>query len=138
MSSCTNSFVPPDTEKTPHKMEIHGDIRIDNYYWMRLTDEQKSAKKYDNQTQKVVDYISSEDKYLKNSLEHTKPLQKTLFDEMVGRIKKTDMSVAVADSLSKKALEKKITKVYFDRGRYKYHGRIKTFAETLRKGGLIF
>ena len=53
-------------------------------------------------------------------------------------MKKTDMSVAVADSLSKKALEKKITKVYFDRGRYKYHGRIKTFAETLRKGGLIF
>ena len=95
MSSCTNSFVPPDTEKTPHKMEIHGDTRIDNYYWMRLTDEQKSAKKYDNQTQKVVDYISSEDKYLKNSLEHTKPLQKTLFDEMVGRIKKTDMSVYI-------------------------------------------
>tara|TARA_Y100000590_G_C15171555_1_gene807584 strand:+ start:254 stop:598 length:345 start_codon:yes stop_codon:yes gene_type:complete len=54
------------------------------------------------------------------------------------KMKKTDMSVAVADSLSKKALEKKITKVYFDRGRYKYHGRIKTFAETLRKGGLIF
>ena len=68
-------------------MEIHGDTRIDNYYWMRLTDEQKSAKKYDNQTQKVVDYISSEDKYLKNSFKHTKPLQKTLFDEMVGRIK---------------------------------------------------
>ena len=98
MSSCTNSFVPPDTEKTPHKMEIHGDTRIDNYYWMRLTDEQKSAKKYDNQTQKVVDYISSEDKYLKNSLEHTKPLQKTLFDEMVGRIKKTDMSVPYLDN----------------------------------------
>ena len=52
--------------------------------------------------------------------------------------KKTDMSVVVADNLSKKALEKKITKVYFDRGRYKYHGRIKVFAETLRKGGLIF
>ena len=98
MSSCTNSFVPPDTEKTPHKMEIHGDTRIDNYYWMRLTDEQKSAKKYDNQTQKVVDYISSEDKYLKNSLEHTKPLQKTLFDEMVGRIKKTDISVPYLDN----------------------------------------
>ena len=52
--------------------------------------------------------------------------------------KKADMSIFVADMLIKKALEKKITKVYFDRGRYKYHGRIKIFAETLRKGGLIF
>jgi len=52
--------------------------------------------------------------------------------------KKTDMSILVADILAKKALEKKITRVYFDRGRYKYHGRIKTFAETLRKGGLVF
>ena len=52
--------------------------------------------------------------------------------------KKTDMSIFVADMLTKKALEKKITKVYFDRGRYKYHGRIKIFAEALRKGGLTF
>ena len=52
--------------------------------------------------------------------------------------KKSDMSIYIAELLAKKALEKKITKVYFDRGRYKYHGRIKIFAETLRKGGLIF
>ena len=52
--------------------------------------------------------------------------------------KKTDMSIDVAGILAKKALEKKITKVYFDRGRYKYHGRIKIFADALRKGGLIF
>ncbi len=52
--------------------------------------------------------------------------------------KKADLSVLVAESLSKKAVEKKITNVYFDRGRYKYHGRIKVFAEALRKGGLIF
>jgi len=52
--------------------------------------------------------------------------------------KKSDMSVQVGEILAKKALEKKINKVYFDRGRYKYHGRIKIFAETLRKGGLTF
>ena len=52
--------------------------------------------------------------------------------------KKTDLSLLVAERLSKKAIEKKITRVYFDRGRYKYHGRIKIFAEALRKGGLIF
>ena len=52
--------------------------------------------------------------------------------------KNNDLSLDVAEILAKKALEKKITKVYFDRGRYKYHGRIKFFAEALRKGGLIF
>ena len=52
--------------------------------------------------------------------------------------KKTDRTVEAAQALIKKAAEKKITKVYFDRGRYKYHGRIKSFAEALRKGGLTF
>ena len=52
--------------------------------------------------------------------------------------KKIERSVEVAQTLVKKALEKKITKVYFDRGRYKYHGRIKSFAEAIRKGGLTF
>ena len=52
--------------------------------------------------------------------------------------KKSDMSTHVAEILAKKALEKKITQVYFDRGRFKYHGRIKIFAETLRKKGLNF
>ena len=52
--------------------------------------------------------------------------------------KKADKSLEVAQILIKKALEKKITTVYFDRGGYKYHGRIKSFAEVIRKGGLRF
>ena len=51
---------------------------------------------------------------------------------------KIELSTVVAETLAKKALEKKITKVYFDRGLHKYHGRVKTFAETLRKNGLEF
>ena len=54
------------------------------------------------------------------------------------KIKKAEQSVIIANILSKKALEKKITKVYFDRGENRYHGRVKAFAETLRKNGLKF
>ena len=48
------------------------------------------------------------------------------------------MSMMVAEKLAKKAQEKNITKIYFDRGIYKYHGRVKKFAETLRKNGMKF
>ena len=54
------------------------------------------------------------------------------------KVNKTELSRMVAKNLAKKAQEKKITKIYFDRGVYKYHGRIKVFAETLRKNGLKF
>tara|TARA_B100002019_G_scaffold40855_1_gene34205 strand:+ start:336 stop:692 length:357 start_codon:yes stop_codon:yes gene_type:complete len=51
---------------------------------------------------------------------------------------KSELSKIVAEKLAKKAQEKKITKIYFDRGIYKYHGRIKIFAETLRENGMEF
>ena len=54
------------------------------------------------------------------------------------KVNKTDISKIVAEKLAKKAVEKKITKIYFDRGVYKYHGRVKVFAETLRKNGMDF
>ena len=96
MNSCNK--LPPDIKKIPYEMESHGHKRIDDYYWMRLTDEQKSAEKYDDQTQDVVNYISKETDYLNNSLKHTKKLQNTLYDEMVGRIKKDDQSVPYLDN----------------------------------------
>ncbi len=51
---------------------------------------------------------------------------------------KTELSKIVAEKLAKKAKEKNIIKIYFDRGLYKYHGRVKVFAETLRKNGMEF
>ena len=54
------------------------------------------------------------------------------------KVNKTELSKIVAEKLAKKAIEKKITKVFFDRGVYKYHGRVKAFAETLRKNGMEF
>ena len=54
------------------------------------------------------------------------------------KMNKTELSKIVAEKLAKKAHEKKITKIYFDRGIYKYHGRVKIFAETLRKNGMEF
>ena len=51
---------------------------------------------------------------------------------------KTESSAMVAEKLAKKAKEKNVTKIFFDRGIYKYHGRVKIFAETLRKNGMEF
>ena len=54
------------------------------------------------------------------------------------KVNKTEVSKIVAEKLAKKAKENKISKIFFDRGIYKYHGRVKVFAETLRKNGLEF
>ena len=54
------------------------------------------------------------------------------------KIKKMEKSNLIGEILAKRAKEKKISEVYFDRGSYRYHGRVKTFAETLRKNGLKF
>tara|TARA_B100000674_G_C37601883_1_gene805724 strand:- start:10 stop:366 length:357 start_codon:yes stop_codon:yes gene_type:complete len=56
----------------------------------------------------------------------------------IPKVKKSELSKIVAEKLAKKAQEKSIKKIYFDRGLYKYHGRIKIFAETLRKNGMDF
>ena len=63
---------------------------------------------------------------------------KDKFIKSLDKKNKTELSQVVAENLAKKAVEKKITKIYFDRGLYKYHGRVKIFAETLRKNGMEF
>ena len=54
------------------------------------------------------------------------------------KVKKIEKSNLIGEILAERAKEKKIDKVYFDRGENKYHGRIKVFADTLRKNGLKF
>ena len=54
------------------------------------------------------------------------------------KVKKIEKSTLIGEILAKRAKEKNISEVYFDRGENKYHGRVKTFAETLRKNGLKF
>ncbi|MCD9564072.1 S9 family peptidase, partial [Tenacibaculum maritimum] len=68
-------------------------VRIDNYFWMRLSDEQKNAAEKDSQTQKVYDYLNAENAYFDKMTFNTKDFQEELFEEMKGRIKEDDASV---------------------------------------------
>lgn len=74
---------------------MHGDTRIDNYFWMRLSDAQKEADTPDAQTKDVIDYLEAENAYTKEMLADTDSLQEKLFQEIVGRIKQDDESVPV-------------------------------------------
>jgi oligopeptidase B len=80
----------PVAEKIPHELF---NKRIDNYFWMRLSDEQKNATKPDEQTAKVLDYLNKENDYSKAILKNTEMLQQTVYEEITGRIKKDDESV---------------------------------------------
>ena len=91
-------LILPVAEKIPHKTTIHGNDRIDNYHWMRLTDEQKLTKDPDAQTQKVLENLKVENAYKEVKLKHTDKFQEKLFDEIVGRIKKDDESVPYLDN----------------------------------------
>jgi oligopeptidase B len=76
-----NDAEAPVAKKIPHTLEIHGDKRIDNYYWMR-----------DRNDPKVIEYITAENSYMEQMLAPTNPLQEKLFNETVARIKETDQS----------------------------------------------
>ena len=102
LAACTNqsekneSPMRPDSpvaEKADTVLKEHGQSRIDPYFWMRLTDDQKKSESPDNHTQKVLNYLSEENEYTKTVLSHTEDLQQNLYDEIVGRIKQTDESV---------------------------------------------
>lgn len=91
-SKMKNEIIPPDAEKIPKELVSHGDVRVDNYYWMKLTDEQKNAERPDEQTLKVIAYLDEENEYLNAVMAHTDQLQAVLYDEITGRIKQEDES----------------------------------------------
>ena len=93
-----NSAHPPTPEKIPYELTAHGATRIDNYYWMKLSEDQKNAQSKDEQTQRVLNYLDAENSYLNARLKHTEKLQEKLYNEMVGRIKQDDESVPYRDN----------------------------------------
>lgn len=76
------SITPPVAPKHPTKLEKHGDVRIDDYYWMNNREDQQ-----------VLDYLNAENEYYQKMTAHTKEFQEKLFKEMKGRIKEDDSSV---------------------------------------------
>jgi oligopeptidase B len=73
---------PPVAEITPKKLTIHGDTRIDNYYWLN-----------ERGNPRVIKYLEAENAYTKAVMKPIEPLQDKLYKELVGRIKQTDLSV---------------------------------------------
>ena len=86
VGSCTNSTTmdrkPPVAKKVPKSLEKHGDVRIDNYYWMK-----------DRENQEVLDHLNAENVYYQKMTAHTKAFQDELFQEMKSRIREDDSSV---------------------------------------------
>ena len=117
---------------------------------MKLTTKERKKFRVRNNLKKV----SSQERYRLSVSRSSKNISAQIIDDknkitlvsassLIKELKsqkknKTELSTIVAEFLATKAKEKKITKVYFDRGIYKYHGRVKIFAETLRKNGMEF
>jgi len=90
--------LPPVAEKNAYVVESNGNERVDNYFWMRLSDEQKNAETPDSQTVKVLAYLNAENDYAKAMMKHTENFQEKLFEEMKGRIKEDDETVPYLDN----------------------------------------
>ena len=88
-----DDIAPPTAEKVAKELTANGNTRIDNYYWMKLSEEQRNAVAKDEQTQKVLNYLNAENDYLAAKLKHTEALQEKIYNEIIGRIKQTDESV---------------------------------------------
>ncbi len=77
---------PPVAKQVPHRLETHGDVRIDEYYWLR-----------EREDPEVIAYLGAENEYTEAVLAHTEALQEDLYEEIVGRIPQEDESAPVFD-----------------------------------------
>lgn len=91
----SGSVQPPKAKVLEHKIITHNDTLIDNYFWMRLSDEEKNAKKPNQHTKDVLDYLNAENEYLDKKMKHTEQLQTAIYEEIIARIKQDDESVPV-------------------------------------------
>lgn len=80
--SLSEEIMPPKAEKIKKELTIHGHTRIDYYFWLN-----------ERENPKVINYLEAENKYTKSVMKHTELFQEKLYDEIVGRIKQTDMTV---------------------------------------------
>ncbi len=80
--SCAKTPEPPIAVKKPKELEKFGDVRTDNYYWLR-----------ERENPEVISYLEAENEYTKSMMSHTESLQETLFNEIKSRIKEDDTSV---------------------------------------------
>ena len=83
----------PIAPEEPYIHKAHGQERVDEFHWMRLSEEQRNAAQPDAHTQKVVAHLTAENAYTEAVLAPVKELKETLFQEMKGRMKETDLSV---------------------------------------------
>src|SRR5215211_7153740 len=77
---------PPLAPKKPERLELHGDVRTDDFFWL------KEKKNPD-----VIKHLEAENAYTEATTKRLKPLQDTLYKEMLGRIKQTDRAVPARD-----------------------------------------
>jgi len=115
--------------------------KINNKIKRKLRNRKKLKKVSDNRfrisVSKSLNNLSAQiiDDKERKTLVSASSIEKEIKDK---KIKKIEKSSLIGEILAKRAKDKNINKVYFDRGSYKYHGRVKIFAETLRKNGIKF
>ena len=113
--------------KNKKKLRIRNKLRKSNTNnRLRLT-VSRSTK---NISAQIIDDINSKTLVAASSIE--KEIRK------ISKTKKSDLSLFVGEALAKRANQKNIRKIYFDRGCHKYHGRVKLLTDALRKNGLEF
>ena len=78
MTQASELPTAPDASQKPHTTDIHGLQLQDDYFWMRLSDEQKAAKESDAQTTEVVDYLKAENAYTKEAMAPTEGFQEKI------------------------------------------------------------